>query len=64
MTQAPLTDSHYREIQKALGHVSATKEILSKAARAGLDMAEPLAMLDAQQAILENLKREYFPTKP
>lgn len=64
MSDTPLTDVDYRNINTALGHIAQSRDVIERARRAGLEMDDAAAVLDAYQFKLEALKREFFPSRP
>jgi hypothetical protein len=59
-----LTNADYTRLNTALGRIQAQKEVLHKAQAVGLDMTEPLALLEAQQHTIEQIKKQFIPDRP
>ena len=59
----PLTDAHYREINKGLNHLSAGRRLIEMAKQAGMDMTEYEASFDNVQSRLEGVKSVFFPDR-
>lgn len=64
MLTPPLTAVDGRSINSALARISEQRIDLDKATRAGLDVQEALATLDAFQFQLETVKKEFLPNMP
>ena len=59
-----LTESHYREIQRALNRLASNRQRIERAEQAGHDMSEYKTSYDLVQHQLEKHKAVYFPDKP
>lgn len=60
----PLTDTHYREINKALNSLANAYRQIEMAKEAGLDMSEYETTYSILRRKLEDKKRVYFPERP
>lgn len=60
----PLTDTHYREINKALNSLANAYRQIEMAKEAGLDMSEYETTYSLLRRKLEDKKRVYFPERP
>ena len=59
---APLTAADKKALETALAEIKSAKEIAARAQRAGLDVKDELAQLDAVEAQARGLLGAFFPT--
>lgn len=59
----PLTDQHYKRINEALSKLAAVRQEIEKATEAGLPCGELDQECRDKQALLERLKKVYFPDR-
>ena len=59
----PLTESHYREINKALNSLGNGYRLIEMAEQSGEDMSEYRAHYDRVKEKLEAKKRVFFPER-
>lgn len=60
----PLTDAHYREINKALNGLANGYRMIQMAEEAGHDMTDYRTSYDIVRKRLEDTKRVFFPERP
>lgn len=60
----PLTDRHYRDINKGLNSLAAGYRLIEMAERAGQNMDEYREAYDRVKEKLEGWKRVFFPDRP
>jgi hypothetical protein len=58
-----LSQADYTKLNTGLARIQSALDQLAKAKECGLDMDEPIAMLEAQQYTIQQLKRNFFPDR-
>jgi hypothetical protein len=61
---APLTETNYRALNRALDRVAKAWLELERAERSGTDMSEQRRLLEFYQDQIDKKKKEYFKGKP
>ena len=61
MPESPLNQEHCQCINDTMQAVAYTKDLVKRCSDCGFDMARENAELEAQEAVLNGLKRNFFP---
>lgn len=59
----PLTETHYRDVNRALNRIARMKALLDKSESAGLPVGDLRAEIQAWEDRYNALKKEFWPTR-